>query len=59
MSSAFMSIPVLEKEEKIIHLLRTRGVKIFNYWLGHFLFDFSYFWINFIVVYWWFAEQMK
>jgi hypothetical protein len=40
-------------------LLRTRGLKTINYWVGHFLFDFSYFWINFIIVYWWFAEQMK
>lgn len=59
MSSAFMSVPVLEKEEKIILLLRTRGLKKINYWIGHFLFDFVYFCINFAIMYVWFADSLK
>lgn len=58
MSSAFLGIPVLEKEEKIIQLLRTRGVRKMNYWLGHFIFDFSYFWINYAAMYWWFGDSI-
>ena len=50
MSSAFMAIPVLEKEDKIIQLLRTRGVSRFVYWSGQFIFDFIQYWINYLVL---------
>lgn len=59
MGSAFMSVPVLEKEEKIILLLRTRGLKKINYWIGHFIFDFGYFCINFAIMYAWFSDSLK
>lgn len=58
MSSAFLSIPVLEKEEKIIQLLRTRGVRRLNYWLGHFIFDFLYFMVNYTVVLVFFGQSV-
>lgn len=58
MSSAFLAIPVLEKEEKIIQLLRTRGLRKVNYWLGHFIFDFTYFWLNYGVIFLWFGNVL-
>ena len=50
MTSAFISIPVYEKDEKIINLLRTRGLSKISYWTGHFLFDITMFCINSIIV---------
>lgn len=59
MCSAFISIPVQEKEDKIILLLRTRGLSVFGYWLGHFLFDFTYFMLNYVVLFVWLPDTFK
>ena len=57
--SAFISIPVQEKEEKITRLLRTRGLSMLAYWCGHFLFDFSYFLLNYIVLILWLPSTFE
>lgn len=59
MCSAFISIPVQEKEDNIIRLLRTRGLGIFAYWLGHFVFDYTYFLLNYLVIHLWMPSLFK
>ena len=59
MGSAFIIIPVQEKEEKIIRLLRTRGLSTLSYWTGHFSFDFLYFLLNFLVLRIWFSDTFS
>lgn len=48
--SAFISIPVYEKEKKIIQLLRTRGLTKLAYWVGHYLFDIIVLALNTIIM---------
>ena len=59
MGSAFITIPVQEKEEKIIRLLRTRGLSTLAYWVGHFCFDFLYFLLNYLVLRIWFSDTLE
>ena len=32
---------VLEKEEKLVQMMKMNGMKIYNYWLVYFLFNFA------------------
>lgn len=50
MATAFISLPVYEKEKKIKGVLNTRGVSWIGYWLGNFIFDYSVFWINLLAM---------
>lgn len=57
MATAFITLPVYEKEKKIIGVLSTRGVGWISYWLGAFLFDYSFFCINLAILTNWVAVK--
>ena len=50
MASAYIHSPVYEKEKKIRALLNTRGLSWPVYWLGNFLFDFTIYNLNLLVM---------
>ena len=59
MTSAFISIPVYEKQKSIINLLKARGLKNFTYWIGHFIFDILMFIINSILIIVFFSDSLE
>jgi hypothetical protein len=50
MATAFITVAVYEKEKKISGVLSARGLGWIAYWLGSFLFDYSVFWINLLIL---------
>jgi hypothetical protein len=50
MASAFISLPVYEKEKKIKGVLNARGLSWPIYWLGNFIFDYSVYWLNLLLM---------
>lgn len=57
MATAFIHAPVYEKEKKIRALLNARGLSSLLYWLGNFLFDFSIFNLNLLLLNFLFAPE--
>jgi hypothetical protein len=50
MSTAFIALPVYEREKRIKGVLNARGVGWPAYWLGNFIFDYSAFWANLLLL---------
>jgi hypothetical protein len=50
MATAFITLPVYEREKKIKGVLSARGVGWAPYWLGSFIFDYSAYWINLAIL---------
>jgi hypothetical protein len=50
MATAFITCPVYETEKKIKSMLSTRGLMRSCYWIGNFLFDYTIFLLNLLII---------